>query len=428
MKNRKLLTILFLMCMVLIVAALPFVSACGTKAQPGQKLKVGMMTPTTGTAAEKGAPMGHANLDAIEYINKEKGGVKGYQIEAVWLDSNYNAAQSVTVVKRFMDEGALLFTAAASTEIGFVSEVANRAEFPGLVAYSSPSNYRPPAHIYGMAPDYGDDWAAFAQYYVKNVWKGTGKPKMALLLLNNPTGAGARNAAMAAADQIGIEILWDGAVGKGFEHTTTTISEIESLTRIKAMKPDVLYISSTPKPAAVIIKNATELGMFPGVTIGVCHAGMTKALVDLATADVVNGVYGVVSSAAWGDNVPGMAKVIEYCKALHPKDEGNVDYLTSWSQSLIVAEILKKAVENVGYATLAKGGVDAWRAVETKGIQKLDGYDVEGLQSPVKYTPGDNRLSKSLRIFQVQKGQIIAVTNWIDAPLVKYEEFSWFGK
>ena len=62
--------------------------------------------------------------------------------------------------------------------------------------------------------------------------------------------------------------------------------EMESLTRIKAQNPDVLYISSTPAPTAVIIKNAFELGMYPGVTIGLGHAGMTSALVDIAGADI----------------------------------------------------------------------------------------------------------------------------------------------
>jgi branched-chain amino acid transport system substrate-binding protein len=428
MRNKKLYTALIMICLTLVLAALPFVSACSTSVQTEKTLKVGMMTPTTGVAAEKGVPLGHANLDAIEYVNTELGGVNGYPIEVVWLDSNYNAGQSLTNVKRFMDENCLLFTTSASTEMGFVQETANRAEFPGIVAFSSPSNYRPPAHIYGMAPDYGDDWAAFAKYYIDNIWQGDGKPKMALLLLNNPTGAGARNAAMALADQLGIEILWDGQVGKGFEHTSTTISEIESLTRIKAMNPDIIYISSTPQPTSVIIKNAVELGMYPEIPIAVGHAGMTDVLVNLAGADITEGVYGVISAASWGDDVPGMAKLVEYCQQLHPKDEGNTDYLTAWAQSLIVAEILKKAVENVGYDVLDQGGVEAWRAVEQYGIQKLDGYDVEGLQSPVSYTAGDNRLSKSLRIFQVQQGEINPITDWVDAPLIKYEEYSWFGK
>jgi len=270
-------------------------------------------------------------------------------------------------------------------------------------------------------PDYGDDWGAFATYYMQNIWKGPGKPKMALHLLNNPTGYGAQDAAKAMAEQMGIEII------SVDEHAATTISEAESLNRIKAANPDVLYISSTPAPTAVIIKNAYELGMFPGMTIASGHAGFTKALIDIAGADIVENVYGVFPTVSWGDNVPGMAKMTEYGRKLHPKDEGNMDYITSWAQSLIMVEIVRTALKNVGYDVLAEGGPEAWQAIETQGIHKLD-YDVGGLHGPIKYTPGDNRLSKSLRVFQIKGGNITPITDWVEAPLIKYEEFAWFGK
>jgi branched-chain amino acid transport system substrate-binding protein len=419
MKHRKITVAAVVICLALLVAVLPVVSAC----TPEEKtLKIGISTPSTGPAAEKGSPMGHANLDAIEYINTELGGVAGYQIEVVWLDNAYDAAKVATNVKRFMDEGCLMFGTASSKMMSASMEIANRAEFPGLASFNAPVLHRPPQHIYGQMPDYGDDWVAFAKYYMENIWKGTGKPKMALHLLNNTTGYGALDASKAAADELGIEIM---AVE---EHTTDTISEMESLTRIQAQNPDVLYISSTPAPTAVVIKNAVELGMYPGVTIGLGHAGITKALVDIAGADVVEGVYGVFPTVNWGDNVPGMAKMTEYCRKLHPKDEGNMDYITSWAQSLIMAEILRLAVENVGYDVLAKGDIESWRAIETQGIQKLNGYDVGGLHGPVSYAPGDNRLSKSVRLFQIQSGAITPVTDWIEAPVVKYEEFDWFGQ
>lgn len=428
MKNKRLLIVAGVICLALVVATLPFTSACAPKAKPGQELKVGMTTPTTGPAAEKGSPMGHANLDAMEYINTELGGAGGYPIKVSWLDSGYDAAKVATIVKKFMDEGDLIFTTASSTEMAWSMEIANRAEFPGLASFTAPSLYRPPKHIYGQMPDYGDDWTAFANYYLKNIWRGTGKPKMAMHLLSNPTGYGARDAARAMAEELGIEILWDGQVGKAFEHTTTTTSEMESLTRIKALKPDVLYISSTPAPTAVIIKNAYALGMYPGMTIGLGHASITKALVDIAGADIVEGVYGVFPTVSWGDNVPGMAKMTEYCQRLHPKDYGNMDYITSWAQSLIVAEVLKLAVKNAGYDVLAKGNIESWQALETQGIQKLKNFDVAGLHGPASYTPGDNRLSKSSRVFQIKKGVITPVSDWVEAPTVKYEEFDWFGK
>jgi branched-chain amino acid transport system substrate-binding protein len=212
------------------------------------------------------------------------------------------------------------------------------------------------------------------------------------------------------------------------EHAATTTSEVESLTRVKALKPDVIYISSTPAPTAVIMKNAKDLGLYPGVTVGLGHAGITKSLVDIAGADVVEGTYGVFPTVSWGENVPGMAKMTEYVRKLHPKDEGNMDYITSWAQSLVIAEILKLAVQNTGYDVLAKGDAKAWQAIETAGIQKLKNYDVGGLHGPVTYTPGDNRLSKSVRVFQIKGGKITPVSDWIDAPVIEYEKFDWFGK
>jgi branched-chain amino acid transport system substrate-binding protein len=257
---------------------------------------------------------------------------------------------------------------------------------------------------------------------MKNIWKGTGKPKFALHLLNNTTGYGARDAFKAKADELGIEIVSTD------EHAATTTSEIESLTRIKGKNPDVLYISSTPAPTAVIIKNAKDLGMYPGITIGCCHAGLTKKLIDFAGADVVEGVYGAFPTVLWGEDVPAMAKMVEYCQKLHPDDVGNGDYITSWAQSLIVAKILEQAVKNAGYDTLAKGDVTAWQAVEAQGIQKLKNYDVGGLHGPVSYTVGDNRLDKSNRIYKIVGGKIAEPSNWVEAPLIKYEEYDWFGK
>jgi branched-chain amino acid transport system substrate-binding protein len=168
--------------------------------------------------------------------------------------------------------------------------------------------------------------------------------------------------------------------------------------------------------------------MYPGVTIGCAHASYTKALIDIAGADVVEGVYGTAPTVLWGEDVPGMAKATEYVRNLHPDDEGNTDYIISWAQSLIMAEILRVALDNVGYDVLAQGDVESWRAIETQGIQKLSNYDVEGLHGPVGYTSGDNRLDKFNRIYQIMDGELANPSPWIEAPLIKYEDYDWFGQ
>jgi branched-chain amino acid transport system substrate-binding protein len=290
------------------------------------------------------------------------------------------------------------------------AEIANRSEMPGIAVFSAPALTNPPQHIYAQMPDYGDDWAAFAEYYMKNIWKGEGKPKMAMHLLNNSTGAGALAAAELLAEEMGIELL------PPEEHAATTISEIESLTRIKALDPDILFISSTPGETATIIKNAVELGMYPEMTIACAHASFTSALVELAGEDA-EGVYGVYPTVNWGDDVPAMEKMTEYCKEYHPDDYGNMDYITTWAEGLIIAEILRLAVEHVGV-----DNVDTLtpQIVEEYGFKKLKNYNVGGLHGPVSYVSGDNRLSKSVRVFQVKNGEIAPITGWVEAPLIPY--------
>jgi len=398
------------MCLVLVATLL---GACtSTAEEPGTKapLKIGMSTPSTGVAAEKGAPMGHANVDCIKYVNEELGGVDGHEVEALWLDNGYDASKAVTIVNRFVDEDCLLFTVASSGMMTAMMGIANENELSGFAAFSSPNLTQPPQHIYGQTPDYGDDWAAFAKYYLDNIWKGTGKPKMALHLLDNSTGAGARMAAEAGAEDMGIELRDEWI----FEHPATTSSETTSLTTLPD-DIDVLYISSTPAPTAIVIKSAVELGMYPGMTIACGHAGFTSALVELAGADIVEGVYGVYPTVGWDDDVPAMAKMTEYCQKYHPDDYGNMDYIISWAQSLITAEILRLAVENAGADNLTP------QVVEAQGLKKLKNFDVGGLHGPVSYTPGDNRLSKSVRVFRIDDGVLEPITGWVESPFISYE-------
>ena len=416
MNLKKILQVTGAACLALIITTIPLLSAgCAGEPSNGNKVKVGFSICYTGVAAEKGRPMGDGILDCIKYVNEELNGVDGHQIEVIWRDNQYDAAKAGTIISELMHKGCLFFTTNSSKMMGASMEIANRAEFAGFSVFSAPALTHPPQHIYGQMPDYGDDWAAFARYYLDNIWQGSGKPKMVLHLLNNPTGYGARDAARALADEMGIDIV---AIE---EHTATTISEIGSLTRIKALNPDILYISSTPQPTSIIIKNAVELNIYPGITIACGHAGFTSVLTDLAGTNS-EGVYGVFPTVNWGDDVPAMAKMTEYCQNYHPDDYGNMDYITTWAEGLIVAEILRLAIENVGIDNLTP------QAVEEYGFKKLNNFDVGGLHGAVSYTSGDNRLSKSVRVFQVQNGEIAPISGWVEAPLIKYEDFEWFGK
>lgn len=420
MSYRRLLKVAGIVAMAVMIAIIPFlVTACTSDDGDGNgngdgdevkaPLKVGVMVPETGVAASKGRPMAAGVRDAIKYINEDLDGVLGHQIEVLVRDNGYDFSLTTTIIEEFINAGVLLFTTQSSAQMSAAMTRANEVSLPGFAVFSTPKLTQPAKHIYAQLPDYGDDWAAFAQYYMDNVWQGAGEPKMALHLLNNSTGQGARDAAELLADSLGIDLV---AIE---EHSSTTVNEIESLTRIRALDVDVLYISSTPAPTATIIGDAVDLGMYPGITIGTGHASFTSEMVELAGADA-DGVYGVFPTVNWGDDVPGMAKMTEYMEANHPEYAGNMDYITAWNEGLIIAEILKLAIQNTpgGAANLTPQNVEQY------GFQKLDGFDVGDLQGVVAYTTGDNRLSTTVKLYQVVDGVITVIGDWIEAPFIDY--------
>ena len=115
MKTGKLI-IVGLICIALLVAAVPGLVACNQQTE-AKVIKVGVTTPSSGKAAEKGAPMGHANLDAFEYINNELLKAADYKIEPVWLDNGYDAAKALTNLKLSIDEGCVMFMTASSADL-----------------------------------------------------------------------------------------------------------------------------------------------------------------------------------------------------------------------------------------------------------------------------------------------------------------------
>jgi branched-chain amino acid transport system substrate-binding protein len=72
----------------LLAGGLPlFNIACGSKENA---IRIGITTPSTGAAAEKGQVLEHGNKDAIQYVNQVWGGVGGHELNLVWMDNGYN--------------------------------------------------------------------------------------------------------------------------------------------------------------------------------------------------------------------------------------------------------------------------------------------------------------------------------------------------
>jgi branched-chain amino acid transport system substrate-binding protein len=147
------------------------------------------------------------------------------------------------------------------------------------------------------------------------------------------------------------------------------------------------------------LKDAKKLGL--NIKFGSNPYGFSEALPNVAK-EAAEGVTGVMPHVPFGENVPGMKRLVDYHKKNHPDDTHDAIYVRGWTYVLVWTEALKRA-DKAGQ--LNGPGVKA--AMET-----LHNYDLGGLTNPVTYTATDHRPSTKTPIYIIKGGKLEKVREY----------------
>lgn len=81
---------------------------------------------------------------------------------------------------------------------------------------------------------------------------------------------------------------------------------------------------------------------------------------------------------------------------------------------MVACEAVKRALEQVGYENIdgvaIKGALDSFKDFDCDGIKQIT------------YTPEDHRGWNKARIYQVQGGEVVPVSDWKETPMIVPEE------
>ena len=243
-------TILRISCILLLVGSV--VAGFTTAGLSAEPIYVALSAPLTGTYAEYGQNFKKAMTLGLEWFNAD-GGVNGRPIELVIGDSKGDPKESAALAQKFTSDKRIV------AELGDFTSTSCLAAQPiyqraGMVQLSPTSSH--PSFAPGSPWSFGiiGTQAGEGPFMARYARETLGKKKMAVLHINNDWGIVAKDMFVKGAKAIGSEVV---VVEHYFEEERDFTGV---LTKLRGLKPELIYICSMYNDAALISKQREKLG------------------------------------------------------------------------------------------------------------------------------------------------------------------------
>jgi len=162
-----------------------------------------------------------------------------------------------------------------------------------------------------------------------------------------------------------------------------------------------------------VLKDAERLGLLNDIQFSGAENTQSQGLLKAMGATVEG--YAAPRVYPWWHETdyPGIKLLQDMRRSYGGRFDFQGDEANTLAFVVVAVEAVKRAVEKVGYENLdgpaAKEGLDSIRDFDFYGIKKLS------------YTPEDNRGTNTARIYMIQDGQPVSVSDWILAPMLMPE-------
>ncbi len=357
-------------------------------------IKIGGLFDETGGTGDVGKPYAEGEKAYIEYINT-KGGINGAKVELIGVDYAYKVPEAVKIYQKFIKQdkvSAILGWGTGDTEA--MKELIAKDKVPFISASYSEALTKVDQHPYNFmtAATYSDQ-AKVAIKWIKDNWKGSGNPKLALIYNDTPFGKSPIEDAKAYAASVGVDVVDEQIVDlKALDATS-------QLLNMQKKSPDFAIIQETWGATATILKDAKKLGLTTKF-IGLNWAA-GEGVVKLA-GDAAEGYIGVITHAFPYENLSGLKEIEEYLASKGEKlADKNQKFVQGWVAAKIMVEGIKHAGDN-----LTGEGIKA-------GIEKISNLDFGGVAAPVSFTADNHRGTTKVRLGEVKNGKFEIITDYI---------------
>ena len=392
-----------------------------TETYEGETIVIYQAAGLTGPLAQiLGDGFINGSNDAVERINAE-GGVCGVTMELRLEDSQYDPEQEVAIYERYQAEEpapVIHLTYGSGAAIALKDRV-TEDQVPHITAGLNDEAFYVPrgGYTFGTGPIYSDQFAGFITWLQEN-WADV-KPAEAgdeivvgVIGWANAFGAGATTpTALAYAEEQGITVL-----PLESQEISPTADVTGQLQNLLANGANVIYVQSLSFGPAQVIGTLRALQAWDSVVVGGVNWSMNTDVLNILgeNAALMNGYYGVMPSYWWNDtDNPGVQMALEdFTASGLPEAKKDVGYLLSYGQMFAVANILRHAMNTVGFDGLTGQAV-------FEAMQDMGTIDAGGMAT--MNAAGEDRAPREAQIRQVQVGddgtiEFVVVEDFFELP------------
>jgi branched-chain amino acid transport system substrate-binding protein len=273
--KRRILIVGFLLLLCLVATyQTPLAEAAGK-----EPYEIGAVLPLTGYTSWLGVLADEGTKLKVEMINKA-GGVNGHPLKLITYDSQSKPEEANRVAQRLItrDKVVAIIGDGSVPIAAPVFALGNQKKVP--VFFACGYAIDPQKEPFSFNQAHPTEFAAARPF---KYFKEKGMTKVAFLMAVGSLGELGSKIGNKVATEYGLTVVGE----EKFETQATDVTP--QLTKLRGLKPDVIYSFSTGEPAAMVARNMAQLNM--NIPLLVSHGnaspGFLKMVADLPTTVIV---------------------------------------------------------------------------------------------------------------------------------------------
>ena len=365
----------FFITVVVISLILAVFLSCSQKKDGDGTIKIGFIGPLTGPAASYGIPQKNGAALAAEEINTA-GGLNGGKIEIIYEDSQMDPNKALSAVKKLIDIDKVSSVIGETTTAGTLAIADNANKNKVVLISPSASGAKVTDagdYVFRISPS-----DTFQATVAAKLISEIGFKRGAIVFTNDDWGAGIEKALREDFSKLGGTIVASEGCTPGTQDFRT------QLTKIKALKPDFIYIPLYPAESAIFLRQVKELNV-PGQIIGADNFS-EKAILKTAGKAAEGVIFTMPRS-------PSSKAYEEFAKKYKAKFNEDASYSAAAAYDCV--SILFQVMKKVG--TLGENIKNALYSIQ----------DFAGISGKIGFDKNGDVNTKEFSVVQIQKGDYI---------------------